>query len=63
MVKLTVLRETAGDRILPAIYEDNYFTLFPGEQRTIHAELKHADTRGQKPRMQIRGFNVIAQPA
>ena len=58
MVKLTVVREMHGDRILPAIYSDNYFTLLPGEQRTIHTELNHADTRGQKPRMLVRGFNV-----
>jgi hypothetical protein len=58
MVKLTAVRETHGDRILPAIYNDNYFTLLPGEQRTIQTELNHSDTRGQKPRMRVGGFNV-----
>lgn len=62
MVKLTAVREKSGDRILPAIYDDNYFTLLPGEQRTIQTELNHADTRGEKPRMLVRGFNVEALP-
>ena len=63
MVKLRVVREKSGDRILPAIYSDNYFTLLPGEQRTIQTELNHADTRGERPRMLVRGFNVEAVPA
>ena len=62
MVKLTVVREKSGDRILPAIYNDNYFTLLPGEQRTIQTELNHADTRGERPRMLVRGFNVEGTP-
>jgi hypothetical protein len=61
MVKLTVVRNTTKDRILPAIYEDNYFTLMPGEQRTIQTELSQADTRGERPHMQIRGFNVASE--
>jgi len=61
MVKLTAVREKSGDRILPAIYNDNYFTLLPGEQRMIHTEVNHTDTRGQRPRVLIRGFNVQAE--
>ena len=61
MVKLTAVRERSGDRILPAIYTDNYFTLLPGERRTIQTELNHTDTRGEKPRMLVRGFNVEAE--
>ena len=60
MVKLTAVREKSGDRILPAIYGDNYFTLLPGGERTIQTELRHADTRGERPRMLVRGYNVEA---
>jgi hypothetical protein len=58
MVRLKVVREKSGDRILPVIYSDNYVTLMPGEQRAIDTEVNHADTRGEKPRMVIGGFNV-----
>ncbi|MGC2160293.1 MAG: discoidin domain-containing protein [Silvibacterium sp.] len=58
MVRLKVVRTKSGDRILPAIYSDNYITLMPGEKRTITTELNDADTRGENPRMVTGGFNV-----
>lgn len=58
MVRLKVVREKTGDRILPALYGDNYVALMPGERRTIVTEVEHADTRGEKPRMAVEGFNV-----
>jgi hypothetical protein len=35
-------------------------TLLPGERRTIHTELRDADTRGERPRMVVGGFNIAA---
>jgi hypothetical protein len=58
MVRLKVVREKSGDRILPAIYSDNYISLMPDERTTVGTEAYHADTRGEKPRMTISGFNV-----
>jgi hypothetical protein len=58
MVRLKAVREKSGDRILPAIYSDNYVTLMPGESRTLNTELQHADTRGENPRITIGGFNI-----
>ena len=46
------------DRILPAIYSDGYVPLMPGERRSITTELQNADTRGEKPRIVVEGFNV-----
>jgi len=57
-VRLKVVREKAGDRILPAIYSDNYVSLMPGEHRTIRTDLAGQDTRGERPRMAVEGFNV-----
>jgi hypothetical protein len=58
MVRLKAVREKSGDRILPAIYSDNYVALMPGERRTIRTELANADTRGESPRMVVEGFNT-----
>jgi hypothetical protein len=58
MVRLKAVREKSGDRILPAIYSDNYVALMPGERRTIRTDLAHADTRGERPKMLVEGFNV-----
>jgi hypothetical protein len=60
MTRLKVVREKSGDRILPVIYEDNYFNLMPGEERTIKTEVKHADTRGERPSVVVEGFNAEA---
>jgi hypothetical protein len=61
MVRLKVVRDQTGDRILPALYSDNYISLMPGERRTLRVELQHADTRGEKPRMVVEGFNTDAE--
>jgi hypothetical protein len=61
MVRLKVVRDQTGDRILPALYSDNYIALMPGERRTLRVELRHADTRGEKPRMVVEGFNTAAE--
>ncbi len=58
MVRVKSVREKSGDRILPAISSDNYIALMPGEHRTIRTELENADTRGERPRIGVEGFNV-----
>ncbi len=58
MVRVRAVRSTSGDRILPAISTDNYIALMPGERRRIRTEVEDADTRGERPRIVIEGFNV-----
>ncbi len=58
MTRVKAVRAVSGDRILPAIYDDNYVLLMPGEHRTIETELQHADTRGETPKIVVSGFNV-----
>jgi hypothetical protein len=58
MVHLKIVRAKSGDRILPALFSDNYITLMPGESRSIQIEIDQADTRGQKPRILVDGFNI-----
>jgi len=58
LVHLKAVRGTTGDRILPALYNDNFITLLPGEKRTLRTELQEADTRGENPAIAVDGFNV-----
>ena len=58
MVRVKAVREKSGDRILPAIFSDNYVALMPGESRVIRTELENSDTRGEKPKIVVEGFNV-----
>jgi hypothetical protein len=61
MVRVKAVRETTGDRILPVLYSDNYVALMPGETRTIITEVKEADTRAERPRITLEGFNLAAR--
>jgi hypothetical protein len=58
MLRVKAVREKSGDRILPAIYSDNYVALMPGEKRTVKTELEDADTRAERPRIVLEGFNL-----
>lgn len=58
MVRVKAVRKNTGDPIAPAIYDDNYIALMPGESRTIHIEFEDEDTRGEEPRLMLEGFNV-----
>ena len=58
MVCIRAVREKTGDPILPALYDDNYIALMPGERRTLQVELENADTRGERPRIIVKGYNL-----
>jgi beta-galactosidase/beta-glucuronidase len=58
MVRVKAVREKSGDLIAPALYDDNYVALMPGERQTVHVEFDNADARGEKPRVVLEGFNV-----
>jgi hypothetical protein len=60
MVTVKAVREKTGDRILPALYSDNYVALMPDESRTVVTKLNDADTRGERPSIVVGGFNVAA---
>ncbi len=60
MLRLKAVRDTTGDRILPVIYDDNYLALMPGERRVVTAEVNHSDTRGERPRIVLEGFNLAS---
>jgi len=58
MVRAVPVRSRSGDRILPALWSDNYVFLMPGERRTIRIELEARDARGEEPRVVVDGFNL-----
>ncbi|MCX6256198.1 MAG: beta-glycosidase, partial [Bacteroidia bacterium] len=37
---------------------DNYVSLMPGDEKVITMKLKNSDTRGEKPKVEISGFNL-----
>ena len=58
MIRLNLVGEQDGIQILPAFYSDNYFALLPGEEKEVQISWKDEDTRGEKGRVLITGYNV-----
>jgi exo-1,4-beta-D-glucosaminidase len=57
-MRVEVTKGSGGEEVLPAFYEDNYFTLWPGEERTITATYETADLDGQSAYVRVDGYNV-----
>ena len=58
MIRLNVVGRKDGEQILPMFYGDNYFSLMPGEKKTVSLRWYDADTRGNHPRVKITGYNL-----
>ncbi|KAA6331281.1 Exo-beta-D-glucosaminidase [termite gut metagenome] len=57
MIRLNVTGSD-GQRILPVFFSDNYFFLLPNEEKTVTMKLFDVDTRGEKPKVEVSGFNL-----
>lgn len=55
---LDVLNPETMQPVLPVYWDDNYVTLLPGEERTYDAKFFLSDFNGEKPVVEIRGWNV-----
>jgi hypothetical protein len=58
MVRVNVLGKKDGLQILPMFYSDNFFSLMPGEKKTVTLKWYNADTRGNKPKVEVTGYNL-----
>ncbi|HXM99605.1 MAG TPA: glycoside hydrolase family 2 protein [Candidatus Dormibacteraeota bacterium] len=50
------------DDVTPIFWEDNYFSLLPGEQRTVTATYNLQSLNGEKVSLVVDGFNVAPVP-
>jgi exo-1,4-beta-D-glucosaminidase len=57
-VRLKVNKSSDGEEILPVVWEDNYFSLLPGEKREITAAYRASDLGDAKPVVEVGGWNV-----
>jgi hypothetical protein len=53
-VRVQAVRTKDGERILPALMDDNYFTLLQGESKEVKIEFEEA-------LLQAGGYQVLAQ--
>jgi exo-1,4-beta-D-glucosaminidase len=60
MVHLKITREKGGEEVTPILWEDNYFSLLPGEQREVTARYDVSALEGKVAALAVDGFNVAA---
>jgi len=46
--------------VVPVFWDDNYFSLLPGEERILSASYETGDLLGAHPVIQVSGFNIAA---
>src|SRR4029077_3219651 len=51
-----------GDDLVPIFWDDNYFSLLPGEEKSFAVSFRKTNLDGQQPFLTIDGYN-IAQTA
>jgi hypothetical protein len=58
MIRVNTLGTSDGEQILPMFYSDNYFSLLPNEERIVNMHWRDVDTRGNKAKIVVTGYNV-----
>jgi exo-1,4-beta-D-glucosaminidase len=53
-----IIKQGSKDLVLPVFWQDNYFSLLPGEKRQITVEFSQSDLGGETPVLAIAGWNI-----
>ncbi len=56
--RIRTISSATGEDILPAFYSDNYFSLMPGESRTVTVEFNPKHLQGGRPVLELSGWNT-----
>lgn len=59
-IRVQAVRASDGKRILPALQDDNYFTLLPGESKTVHFSFDPALLPDGKYKLLVEAYNQTA---
>ena len=62
-IRLKLAKGKGGQEVLPVIYQDNYFSLLPGEKRDVAISYRSSDLGGAKPAVEVSGWNVAPAAA
>ncbi len=58
MVYLDLKKGNTDESVVPVFWDSNYFTLLPGEERTVSVWIHTSDLKGQKPVLKVGGWNA-----
>jgi hypothetical protein len=56
--RIRTISSATNEDILPAFYSDNYFSLMPGESKTVTVEFNPKYLKGGKPIFELSGWNT-----
>jgi exo-1,4-beta-D-glucosaminidase len=57
--RLQIKKGINGADVLPIVWQDNYFSLMPGERRELRASYKLKDLSGARPFVTVEGWNSL----
>lgn len=57
-IVLDVYGKQSGNSVLPIFWGDNYFSLLPGEKRTIKGHFDRKYLNGEEPALKVSGWNL-----
>jgi len=58
MVHPRLIRGKRGDDVTPIFWSDNYFSLLPGEKKSVTAKFDSSLLQGASPELVVDGWNV-----
>ena len=58
MVHPRLIRGKGGDDVTPIFWNDNYFSLLPGERKTVTARFDSTSLHGATPELVVEGWNI-----
>jgi len=56
--RIRTISGATGEDVLPAFYSDNYFSLMPGESKTVAVEFHPKHLKGGQPVFELSGWNT-----
>ncbi len=58
LVNLRLTRGKSGDTLVPVFWSDNYFSLLPGEKKSVTVQFESSSLAGAVPELLVDGWNV-----
>jgi exo-1,4-beta-D-glucosaminidase len=59
-VRLRLVTREEDRDVVPVFWDDNYFSLLPGEERIISVSYETSQLHGAEPMIHVGGFNITA---
>jgi hypothetical protein len=59
--RIRTISSVTYEDVLPAFYSDNYFSLMPGEKKTVTVEFNPKHLKGGQPVFELSGWNTKAE--